>query len=151
MRIALLLAEKDVARKIACEAGKKRFAAEIAADGGQPLELQRTIYLSYSRFNLVALFDLATLAEHIGLDLWHFQQPGSGGIRKAVDYPLSFIDDPGKPWPFKKIKAVEPQEFAGLLLQASLVYKALDYPRVLSCIDKTDGKRIWMLHPAMRQ
>jgi hypothetical protein len=148
MRVALLLGKTDVARKIAGEAGKKRFATQIAADGSQPLELQRTTSLSYSRFNLEALFDLATLAEHVGVDLWHDQAPGSGGIQKALDFLLPYINDPKKPWPYKQIKAVEPQEFAGLLLQASRVYQDPDYSRVLSGIDKTAGKRIWLLHPA---
>ena len=151
MRVALLLGEKDVVRKIASEAGKKRIATQIAADGSQPLELQRTTSLSYSRFNLEALFDLATLAEHVGVDLWHYQQPGSGGIQKALDFMLPYIDDPEKTWPYKQIKAVESQEFAGLLLQASQVYKTPDYTRVLSGIDKAVGKRIWLFHPAVRQ
>ena len=151
MRVALLLGKKDVARKIAGEAGKKRIASQIAADGTQPLELQRTTSLSYSRFNLEALFDLSILAEHVGVDLWHDQQPGSGGIQKALDFLLPYIDDPKKPWPYKQIKAVEPQEFAGLLLQASRVYQDPKYADVLSGIDKTAGKRIWLLYPAAKR
>jgi len=68
-----------------------------------------------------------------------------------LDFLLPYIDDPKKPWPYKQIKAVDPQEFAGLLLQASRVYQDPKYADVLSGIDKTAGKRIWLLYPAAKR
>ena len=52
VELALVLGKTEVARNFCDTAITKRIAAQIEADGRQPLELERTASLSYSHFNL---------------------------------------------------------------------------------------------------
>src|SRR5208283_4124843 len=96
VRLALTVDRTDLARQIAEAAGQKRIAVQIEPDGRQPLELARTAAFGYSRFNLEALFMLATLGEHVGVDLWHYQLPDGRGLTKALDFLLPYVVDSSK-------------------------------------------------------
>jgi len=84
-----------VARSVLAAAAERRIRAHISEDGAQPHELARTRSLSYSAMNLHGLFDLATLAEPLGIDLW-----GVGGetekeplLSRALRYLWDRADD----------------------------------------------------------
>lgn len=147
MRLALILGRNDLARQVAEASKEKRIAVQIEAEGRQPLELERTAALGYSRFNLEALFELATMGERVGVDLWHYKCPGGGSIAQALDFILPYVIDPAKKWPYKQIKKVEPLEFAPLLAQAVSIYQNPRYQDVLSKIDNVSGKRMQLLYP----
>lgn len=98
---ALFTGDTNLARQIIVSAQTNRIARQIKADGTQPLELARADSFSYSRFNLQALFEVATLGEHVGVDLWHFQTPLGASLRKALDFLLPYAEQPDKPWPYE--------------------------------------------------
>ena len=83
---ALFLGKDDLARQILETARKKRIDLQIEADGREPMELARTKSWGYSIFNLGALMTLASVGDNLGVDLWNYQNPKGGGIRKALDY-----------------------------------------------------------------
>jgi hypothetical protein len=83
---ALFLGKDDLAKKILETAQKKRIDLQIEADGREPMELARTKSWGYSIFNLGALMTLASVGDNVGVDLWNYQNPKGGGIRKALDY-----------------------------------------------------------------
>ncbi|NQX01991.1 alginate lyase family protein, partial [bacterium] len=147
VRLALLLNRPELARKVAGEAKEKRIAVQIEPDGKQPLELERTSALGYSKFNLEAMFELATVAERVGVDLWNYQSPQGGGIRKALDFLLPYIDSPSRKWPYKQIKQIEPESFAPLLAQASNVYGDSKYGNILSRMEGLGSKMVKLLYP----
>lgn len=83
----------------------KLIALKINPDGSQPFELRRTNSLDYSMINLLALFDLASIAERVGIDLWNYEIHGAG-IRKALDYVLPYALKK-QPWPHEQISPIK--------------------------------------------
>ena len=148
VRLALILGKTGLAKSVAMSAKEKRIAVQIKPDGSQPLELKRTSSLGYSRFNLEAWFILATMADQVGIDLWHAQSPDGGGIRKALDFLLPYLGGNGKKWPHKQIKKIDPKDFAGLLREAAVVYRDSKYERVLQTLGDLSQERMQLLHPA---
>jgi Alginate lyase len=123
---ALFLGQRELAQEVAQNAARNRIAVQIEADGRQPLELARTKSFGYSCFNLRALTELATLGEHLGVDLSHFETRDGRSIRRALDYLLPYAEGQ-KSWPYKEISGVEPEELAGALFEASLAYQEPRY------------------------
>jgi hypothetical protein len=147
MRLALVLGKRALAKQIAETARQKRIAVQIEPDGRQPLELERTASFGYSRFNVEALFALATLAEHVGVDLWPYQTPDGRSMRKALDFLLPYVDSPAKKWPYEQIKPSDPSDFAPLLRQAAVVYHESKYENTLLKFSGTSSKRLQLLYP----
>jgi len=123
---ALFVESRDLAHDVANRAAQKRIARQIEPDGKQPLELARTKSFGYSAFNLRALAELASLADQVGVDLWHFQTADGRSIRKALDYLLPYALGE-KQWSYQQIEEMRPDELAGPLLEAGAVYKDPEY------------------------
>ncbi len=149
VELALVLDRPDVARRITESAKQKRLSAQIKPDGSQPLELERTAAFGYSHFNLEALFALATLSEHVGVDLWHYPLGnGKDALAAALDYLLPYVADPSKKWPYEQIKKFSRSEFAPQLRQALNVYGDTKYGKTLAQFPDAGGKRLQLLFPA---
>jgi hypothetical protein len=99
---------------------------QIAADGRMPDELARTNGLGYSTYNLAAFFTLARLADHAGVDLWHYRDGQQAGIRTAFDW-LSPYALGKKKWEYQQIGAYNKEDIYPLLLQAYSVYADQQY------------------------
>lgn len=123
---ALFLGRDDVAKQILFTAEQKRIATQIEPDGKQPLELARTRSFGYSCFNLRALAELATLGEHVGVDLWHFKTKDDRSIRAALDYLLPYALGE-KPWPYKQLGDLGARDLVQPLLEAARAYNDSDY------------------------
>jgi alginate lyase len=95
---------------------------QIQPDGRQPLELTRTHSLDYSIFNLLGLFRLANIGQHLGIDLWNYKTPQGAGLRKALDYLLPYILKKQR-WPYLQIEAVNTKNLVDLLCSAELHYQ----------------------------
>jgi hypothetical protein len=129
--LALFCGRTNLAREIISAATTNRLAVQIQPDGRQPLELARADSFMYSRFNLLAMFDLATLGEHVGVDLWRYQTPEGAGIRQALDCLVPYIEHPDQPWPYERGKKQRRMLDARLLLQAFAVYGDSRYRHAL--------------------
>jgi hypothetical protein len=105
--LALFVGETNLARRVIESAKTNRMALQIKPDGSQPLELARENSFGYSRFNLQALFTLATLGEHVGVDLWHFKTGDGASLRAALDFLLPYVEQPRKEWPYERQKKDE--------------------------------------------
>ena len=134
---ALFTGQTNLARQIIFSATTNRIARQIKIDGTQPLELARADSFSYSRFNLQALFEVATLGEHVGVDLWHFQTPGGASLRKALDFLLPYAEQPDQPWPYEAGKK-ETRSLDAVLRKAAAVYRD---ERLTSLLHKNAGAR----------
>ncbi len=82
--LALFTGDTALARSTIEASKTRRIAAQITPDGRQPYELVRTRSLGYSVMNLEGLCRLAELGRHVGVDLWSYEAPSGGSIRKAL-------------------------------------------------------------------
>jgi len=95
--LAMFVGDTARARRIATDA-KARIGWQITPAGEQPLELERTKSMHYSGFNVEALSRLAEIGRQIGVDLWHYQAPEGGSLRKAIDNLAKYAATPSA-WP----------------------------------------------------
>jgi hypothetical protein len=98
---ALFVGDTVTARRVIDDV-KARIGAQITPAGEQPTELERTRSLHYSSFNIEALSRVAELGRQLGIDLWHYESPEGGSLRKAMDHVARFAVDPSK-WPGQQI------------------------------------------------
>ena len=64
---------------------RQRIARQIEPDGRQLRELSRTRAWHYSAYNLTAFFNLATLGERVGVDVWtHSRRTGAASGRRSI-------------------------------------------------------------------
>jgi len=124
--LALFTGRTDVAHAVADAAARKRIEVQIEPDGSQPLELARTKSFSYSVFNLRAHFELARLAENVGVDLWSYRSKDGRSIRSALDYLLPYATGEST-WTRQQIEPIRARELVPLLLEASHRFQAPRY------------------------
>jgi hypothetical protein len=74
---------------------------QIAPDGSFPEELRRTKPYGYSLFNLDAMATVCRILSTAGDNLFVFESPAGGSMKKAMAYMFPFIADKGK-WPHSK-------------------------------------------------
>jgi hypothetical protein len=115
--LALVLGKTSFAKKILTDGLEIRIGRQIEPDGTQPFELARTKSLSYSLFNLEALCNLATLAEHVNVDWWSYTTPDGQSLRAALRY-LAPYTDPNKAWVENDLVAASRTELLPLLAEA---------------------------------
>lgn len=120
--MALAVGREDLAREVLEQVGPRRIATQIESDGSQPRELARTRSLGYSLFNLGGLCRLATLGDHVGVDLWHFTTDDGRSIRRAIDFLAPYVGHAPRPWPHEQITPVSPDDAAAILRRAAVVY-----------------------------
>jgi hypothetical protein len=132
---ALFTGQRELARKLV-EESKRRLDSQITKEGKQPLELERTNALGYSTFNLRAWFELATLAEQTGVDLWQYTNARGAGLRTALEwlYPYALGQ---KKWTYQQIGIYNVSEIYPLMWQASKKFNSADYLKALD-LRKTD-------------
>jgi hypothetical protein len=129
---ALFIGDTAAARQIVAEA-KERIGWQIRPDGQQPIELERTRSMHYSAFNIEALSRVAEMGRHVDVDLWNYEAPEGGSLRKAIDHVARYLKNPSE-WPGQQIDAVTPDAGIIHLRRAYKVYgdrKYLDLLRAL--------------------
>jgi hypothetical protein len=146
-QIALAIGRRDVALRLLEAVPRKRFAAQILADGRQPLELVRTTSFGYSCYNLEAHAMLANFGEHLGVDLWR-ARGGEGSFRVALDFLTPHLETPpARQWPYPQIKAEGADEMLAVLRLASLAYREPAYEALVSGHADARSKRFQLLFP----
>ncbi|MBD1388686.1 alginate lyase family protein [Neiella sp. HB171785] len=90
--------------KAKIEATKEtRIAAQIAADGSQPLELARTKSVNYTVNNLWALARIADLSRrHTNIDLWSHTSKDGVSLKTGYDFVVPYLTGENK-WQWQQI------------------------------------------------
>ena len=144
---ALFLGKKDLATDVVRAAKMKRVGAQVEPDGRQPLELARTKAWSYSLGNLSGLMSLATLGEHVEVDLWNFKTKDGRCIRAALDFLAPFGLGKEK-WPYQQIDGFSADAIKPLLRQAAAEYPDGPYRAMLSKIRPiAPSSRLHLMQP----
>jgi hypothetical protein len=125
-------ADRDVVVREIVSQIPERIASQIEPDGRQPHELERTMALHYSDFNLRAMLDLCRYAEGVGYDLASFETEDGRSIKNALLWLVPYMTGE-KDWEYQQIKPVKPYMFYQCLRVASRQY---DEPRFESALEK---------------
>ncbi len=130
---SLFCENTDLIRK-QLEITKKRIENQLKADGSQPEELARTASWNYTNTNLDGFFDLAQMAEKVGVDLWNFKSTNGVGLQNALEWFFPYIKKE-KTWEFQQIKKVENGVIVRNLKIASMKYKNSEYDNLAKNLD----------------
>ncbi|MHA6758576.1 alginate lyase family protein [Streptacidiphilus sp. PAMC 29251] len=146
--LALATGQKSLAKTIVQTAETKRLDVQLAADGGQPLELARPTSYHYSNFNLLALTRLAQIGQHVGVDLWHYTTPSGGNLLKSIDYVVPAATGAAA-WTSPELNF---QAFAANdVIRAAADQGDLTALRAVPKLSPQPGGDIWLLRPAAEQ
>lgn len=96
-----------------------RILRQIEPDGTQPRELARTLSLTYTTYNLLALASLAMIARDLRIDLWAEAGPAQGRLLKALDWMEPYYAG-RQEWDKKQIHPFNMSSVAPLLYLAWL-------------------------------
>jgi hypothetical protein len=132
---ALFTGDTALVRGIAADA-KARIGWQITPDGQQPLELERTRSMHYSGFNVEALSRVAELGQRVNVDLWHYEAPTGGSLRKALDHLAKYTAEPAN-WPGQQIDSIDVTDMLRVLRRAQMAYEAPIYEPVLARLNAT--------------
>jgi hypothetical protein len=133
--LAAYTGDTALVRQIATDA-KGRIGWQIAPDGQQPIELERTRSMHYSAFNAEALTRLAEMGRAAGVDLWRYEAPNGGSLAKAIDHLAKYLPAPAT-WPGKQIDPIDPDLVLILLRRAQVAYGDARYAPTLDRLDRT--------------
>ena len=141
---AIFVGRDQVARQVLGDFATGRIAVQIEPAGRLPHELARTRAWNYSIFNLEAMFNAASIADQLKIDLWNYQTASHRSIRKALDWLIPFATGEKK-WIDREIAAFEPQKLAPLLRRAAIVYRESAYEEAIAKLPKLTGDERWRL------
>ncbi len=135
--LALFTDQRSLAAGI-CDAAKTdRIGSQILPDGRQPLELSRTLSFTYATWNLVGFLDLATMAQRLCVDLWHYKTGDGRNLRKAVDWLLPYAVG-AKKWEHQQITKFDPAEYMTVLRRAAIEYQDPRYEEAIGVLRKAN-------------
>lgn len=130
---ALFTGNTKLAKQLA-EESRQRLDSQLSSNGEQPLELDRTNALGYSTMNLQGWFDVATLAEKTGVDLWTYKTSKGSGISQALDWLLPYAVGE-KQWNYQQINNYNKRDIYVLLLQGSHRFNNKTYQEKATALD----------------
>jgi len=152
--LALFTDNTELAHRL-LERTKTRIDAALNSTGGFKKELTRSRSLSYSCFHLYALFNLAAMGEHMGLDIWNYRTDDGRGLEMALEYITKYAGSENKKqWPYKEIEGTKGDWWNPYydmlpsdLFHAASVYKNESYIIAMEQIllDKVDESRIQIM------
>lgn len=118
--LAMYTDQNAIAVDIIEKAKKRRYDAHIVESGEQPHETARTKGYSYSTMNLKGLFQIATMAEKLEIDLWNYKNSSNADLKKALEFLIPYALEE-KPLPFKQIS---PMHADAILPHLWIAYQA---------------------------
>jgi Alginate lyase len=147
--LAIFTARDELAKNLLTDFRDKRIAAQIQPDGRQARELARTRAWDYAIFNLEAMFNAASMAEKLGIDLWNYQSGDGASIRRDLDWLVPFAVGESK-WSYTQIIPFQPEKLAPLLRRASRTYHEPRYEQAIWKLSAVRSDERWeLLYPKM--
>src|SRR5260370_28653500 len=80
---------------------------------------------------------LATLGEHVGVDLWNYQTSDRSSIRKALDF-LSPVALGERKWQYQELGGVKAESLFPLMRRAENVYHDKQYQALMAKVPEVD-------------
>ncbi|MCG2617980.1 alginate lyase family protein [Terrimonas sp. NA20] len=117
LSIAMFVDSTALAKRIVQNA-QARLDKQMDDAGKFPLELERTISLHYTAFVLEAFFNIARVADKLGMNMWSFESPSGKSLKKAFEATQPYISG-AKKWDGQQIKPYEFDESYFLLMEGA--------------------------------
>lgn len=114
---ALFAGKTDLAKSVISGFAAARLDPQMAPDGSLPQELARTRSFHYSTWTMQAIYDVATLGECVGVDLWSYQAADGRSLRKATDFIAAYSGHEAD-WKWQEIN-MDKQDLYDALVRAS--------------------------------
>ncbi len=143
--IAMFVGDTAIARQLVNEA-KPRIGWQITPKGEQPIELERTRSYHYAGFNVEALSRVAQIGTSLGVDLWSYQAPEGGSLRRATDHLAAYALDP-KAWPGQQIDDVGSEVLLVSFRRGARVWGGAPYAATIGGLDGSSTDRSALLYP----
>jgi hypothetical protein len=131
--IALYLDLDEVARAVIPQT-QQRIINQIAENGAQLHELKRTKPFHYSAFNLLAMSQMATLAEKINVNLWQYPSAQQARIFQAFQFMFDNVNNQDL-WPGSQEKYINIKDLVGISLLLNRHFTLKDYLSKLLTLD----------------
>ncbi|MCL2412514.1 MAG: alginate lyase family protein [Bacteroidales bacterium] len=138
---AIFSGQYDRARNIINNSVKTRIFYQQTEDGQMPLELVRTAALYYVTFNLAAIFQIATMADKLGIDLFNYVDGQGRSISKYIDFLVPFYTQE-KEWQWQQIRPFDFVHAKTLLITAA---EWLNNPKYAEAAEKIEGDLPWLV------
>ena len=129
---ALFAGRKDIAKEYASNFLETRVFAQIEPDGKQPLELERTMAMHYSIFNVDHMLDMVAIGNKVGVKFYDKVSEDGRSIPSAIDYIVTFLGKSEADFPYQQFKDWDmcQEKICWLLRRASLVKKNKEYDKL---------------------
>jgi len=146
---ALFTGQRRLASEVLEKAKLKRIAQQIEPDGTQPQELARAKSYDYTLVNLTALFGLASVGDHAGVDLWNYRTLDGRSLRGALDWMIPFTTG-AKIWTHRQITPhPSNSKMVSLLRQATIAWQEPAYEKMIASLTGVTDDILWvdLVHP----
>jgi hypothetical protein len=145
---ALFAGKIDVARTGIAAFAATRIAPQFTADGALPRELARTRSFHYATWTMQAVYDIATLGECVGVDLWSYQSPDGKSLRRNTDFMARYAGHEDQ-WAWKEID-MNKQDLYDALVRASWGYRDASLGARARAVGDYGAARITLTTPPYR-
>ncbi|QNF31613.1 alginate lyase family protein [Adhaeribacter swui] len=128
---ALFVGNKTLAKSLVETQAFNRLDGQFKASGEQTYELARTNSWTYCNKNLKGWFNLASVAESAGVNLWDYTTPSGKSLKKAFQWMIPYGAGT-KSWSFDQIGTFKIEYFTIAARTGSAIYKDLNLQTVLA-------------------
>jgi len=132
----LLFSGENVTAWNICQLAKtRRISGQVASNGSLPYELARTKAFWYEYFALEAFFELSTMCQYVGVNLFNYTTSDGRGIKLALDFivPYAIYE---KPWTWPQIIPFDQSVFFPIFRQAAIVWGNKTYETDIAKLPK---------------
>lgn len=146
LSMALYIDSLDLAKRIVASA-QDRLDKQLDAEGMFPEEMERTISMHYTSFVIEAFFNIAYMADKVGMDFWSYTSPGGKSLQKAFDTFGPYLLQE-KEWKGQQIKPYDYEEAYPLLKSGAEHFKCKKCEQAIKNLagDKAPRLRVHLLY-----
>lgn len=130
---ALFVGRHDAVETVE-QSTKLRMATQFDSHGAQPEEMKRTRALQYCMMNLHGFFEVATMLETAGLDIWQFQAAGGQSLRRAAEWLAPYAMGQ-KRLPTEEVAKATPASYMSVFRRSAIVWSDWRFEVVVHMID----------------
>lgn len=146
LALALFIDSTNLAKQIIHHAAG-RLDYQLDDNGFFPKEMERTISLHYTAFVMNAFFNIAQMADKVGINFWKLTTPSGKSLQKAFTVLKPYLADE-KDWPGQQIKPYDFEDGYTLLKEGYIHFKCKDCEQDIERLagDKAQRLRIKLLY-----